>query len=66
MLESGGARGIYECCDQVWTKCGIGYLFQQYQKKEVHILKKSVVTMKDNHDSRKVFECIVIKDPYFK
>ena len=64
--SSGDSRGSYESFEQVLSKGGLGNLFEQYWLKVVHILRKSLVTMKDKPDSRKVFECIVSKYPDFQ
>ncbi len=64
--SGGSAAGTYENFEQVLSKGGLGNLFEQYWQKVVHILKKSLATMKDKVEHKKVFEAIVARFPTFQ
>jgi len=59
-------NSTYESFEQVLSKGGLGNLFEQYWLRVVHILNKSISTMKVKTDYRRVFECIVQRFPVFQ
>lgn len=65
-ISSGGQNtATYENFEQVLSKGGLGNLFEQYWQKVVHILKKSLSTMKEKSEFKKVFDCISLRYPSF-
>lgn len=56
----------YESFEQVLSKGGLGNLFEQYWSRVVHILNKSLSTMRTKPDYKRVFESIVQRFPVFQ
>ncbi len=64
--EQGGYIEGADSFEQILSKGGLGNLFEQYWTKIVHILKKSLATMRDKAEYKKVLDCIVQRYPTFQ